>query len=126
MKSRINKTIKHFLRFFKIMGICFVLFWSLSLLKCEFLTYAYYEEFEFAYESNSMFDEIEYFKVLSCCESTASVYYVSKDMTRGDVLTFTKENGAWKEVAWKTIYSTTGSASDVIWPYWYHVGYGGL
>ena len=44
----------------------------------------------------------------------------------GDVVTYTKENGQWKFYRWDTIWAEEGSASEVIWPYWWHFVYGGL
>ena len=39
---------------------------------------------------------------------------------------FSANNGVWQEISWKTIWSTSGSASEVIYPYWWHFIYGGL
>ncbi len=58
-----------------------VAFWGISLIKCEILTHRYYDDFEQAHKQNTMLGEMEYFKVLSCDEDTAEVYYVSKGMT---------------------------------------------
>ncbi|MBQ4648858.1 MAG: hypothetical protein IJB76_06840 [Clostridia bacterium] len=96
--------------------IIFLIVWIASLLKCEFLTHKYYDEFEFAYQNNAMITDVEYFKVLNCDGNTAEVYYVSD--TCGDVLEFVNQNGVWVENGWRTIWSKSGSASDVVWPYW--------
>ena len=37
-----------------------------------------------------------------------------------------KKDGVWQEIAWETIWSTSGSASEVIYPYWWHFIYGGF
>lgn len=103
-----------------------ILFWISSLIKCEVLTYKYYSDFERAYTNNTMLGEMEYFKVLSCDGMTAEVYYVSQDKTDANVLTFTNESGTWIETSWNTIWSSSGSASDVIYPYWWHFIYGGF
>lgn len=100
--------------------------WIPSLIKCEILTQKYYDDFKQAYTQNTMLGEMEYFKVLSCDENTAEVYYVSKGMTGANVLTFQNNNGVWQEISWETIWSTSGSASEVIYPYWWHFIYGGL
>ena len=52
--------------------------WASALIKCEILTEKYYDDFKQAYTQNIMLGEMEYFKVLSCDENTAEVYYVSK------------------------------------------------
>lgn len=44
----------------------------------------------------------------------------------GNVLSFEKVDNNWKETNWDTIWSASGSASDVIWPYWWHFIYGGF
>ena len=103
-----------------------VSFWGISLIKCEMLTHKYYNNFEQAYKQNTMLGEMEYFRVLSCDENIAEVYYVSKGMTDANVLTFENRNGVWQEISWKTIWSTSGSASEVIYPYWWHFIYGGF
>ncbi len=107
--------------------IAFILIWLASLLKCEILTWIYHDDFEYAYTNNTMLGDMEYFKVLKCDGENAEVYYVGKDMTGGNVLTFEKQDGSWVETRWDTIWSGTGgSASDVIYPYWWHFIYGGL
>lgn len=100
--------------------------WSSSLIKCEILTKVYYDDFEYAYTDNTMLDEMEYFKVLDCDGETARVYYVSKDMDWANVLTFENTDGAWVETHWEVIWSTTGSASEVVYPYLWHFIYGGF
>ena len=103
-----------------------VVFWTSALIKCEILTHKYHDDFEQAYKQNTMLGEMEYFKVLGCDEDTAEVYYVSKGTTDANVLTFKNNNGVWQEISWKTIWSTSGSASEVIYPYWWHFIYGGF
>ena len=103
-----------------------IAFWGASLIKCEILTDRYYDDFKQAYKQNTMLGEMEYFKVLSCDENTAKVYYVSKDMMDANVLTFKKQDDTWQEISWETIWSATGSASEVIYPYCWHFIYGGL
>lgn len=99
---------------------------SIALIKCEILTNKYYADFEFAYRDNSMLGEMETFKVLHCDGQTAEVYYIEKGKTMAHVLSFEKVDGSWEEASWRCIWSTIGSASEVIWPYWWHFIYGGL
>lgn len=100
--------------------------WGSSLLKCEILTKVYYNDFEYAWTDNIMLDEMEYFKVLDCDGETARVYYVSEGMDWASVLTFEKNDGKWVETQWECIWSKTGSASGVIYPYLWHFIYGGF
>lgn len=106
--------------------IGFILIWGASLIKCEYLTYKYHDDFEYAYHDNAMLGKMEYFKVLQCSEDTAEVYYVSQYMSGGDVFSFHRQDDQWIVTDWNTIWSVTGSASEVIWPYWWHCMYGGL
>ena len=102
------------------------LIWISSLIKCEILTQKYHDDFKQAYAQNTMLGEMEYFKVLSCDGNTARVYYVGKDMSGADVLTFKYTDGVWQQILWECIWSTSGNASEVIYPYWWHFIYGGL
>lgn len=90
-----------------------------ALARCELLTRQYHDTFALAYKSNSMITDVADFKVLSCDGRTAEVYYISD--TQGDVLVFENRNGAWVEAEWRTVWSKSGSASDVVWPYVWHV-----
>ena len=103
-----------------------VAFWTSALIKCEILTHKYHDDFAQAYTQNTILGEMEYFKVLSCDGNVAEVYYVSRGMTDANVLTFKNNNGVWQEISWETIWSTSGSASEVIYPYWWHFIYGGF
>ena len=101
--------------------------WGASLLKCEILTFKYGGEFKIIYKENTMLGNIDYFKVLNYSDDVARVYYVSENKAGGDVLTFEKIDGKWfYNGQWQTIWSKTGSASNVVWPYWWHFIYGGL
>ena len=117
---------KRILKIVLIAIIILLLLWGFALVKCEILTHIYYDDFEQAYAQNTMIGEIEYFKVLKCNGNIAEVYYVGEGMSMGNVLTFENNNGIWSETSWNTIWSTSGSASDVIYPYWWHFIYGGL
>ena len=103
--------------------------WISALIKCETLTREHYDEFKDAYIENTMLGDMEYFKVLNYDEyNIAEVYYVSKDNTSANVLTFIYDydTSSWEEISWKTIWSESGSASGIIFPYWWHFIYGGF
>lgn len=121
-------TLKKYVKiiFLVILGLA-VIIQAAALVKCEILTRRYYSDFEYAYKNNTMLEDEEYdFKVLDCDGANARVYYVSKGKTGAHVLTFKKRNDDWVETKWETIWSTSGSASEVIWPYWWHFIYGGF
>lgn len=114
-------------RIFNCLIILFLAVWVISLCKCEILTYLHGHEFSEIYNENAMLGEIEYFRVLKYSSDFAEVYYVGKDHCGGDILTFVKENKKWKYSGWETVWSGSGgSASEVIWPYWWHFIYGGI
>lgn len=107
--------------------LCPIIIWLLSLIKCEVLTLLYGQEFESIYRENTMMGEIDYLKVLEYSDVEARVYYVSAHKSGGDILKFSKNEEQWCYDSWeKTVWSSTGSASDVIWPYWWHFLYGGI
>lgn len=104
-----------------------IIIWLSALLRCEILTFMHYKEFNTIYQENTMMGEIDYLKILEYSDSSARVYYVSKNRAAGDILLFIKENNKWLYSKWeKTVWSATGSASDIIWPYWWHFIYGGF
>lgn len=102
----------------------FLVVWGVSLLKCELLTHEYSDDFELAYQDNTMITDVKWFKVLNCDGNTAEVYYVSDAC--GNVLEFVNQNGSWVETRWRTVWSKSGSASDVVWPYWWQCFFTGL
>lgn len=74
-----------------------------------------------------MLGEIDYLKILDYSNRRARVYFVSKDHSMANIFNFIKENDEWIVEGWaSTIWSQSGSASEVIWPYWWHFIYGGL
>ena len=100
--------------------LCFLIVWGISLANCEILTHIHGNEFAETYKENTMLGDMAYWKVLDYSENHARVYYVSINHSNADVLTFVKENGLWKSDKWETVWSTTGSADNVIFPYWWH------
>ncbi len=104
-----------------------IVIWITSLIKCEIITKQHYDEFSQAYRQNTMINqaEIDFFKVLDCSENSAKVYYASRD-SFGCVLNFEKSGDEWLQSSWSTVWSSTGSASGAVFPYWWHFIYGGL
>jgi len=94
----------------------FLIVWGVSLVKCEVLTHRYNDAFASAHQENPMIGDVRYFKVLNCDGETAEVYYVTD--VCGHLLEFKNKSGKWTETAWRTIWSKSGSASDIVWPYW--------
>ena len=110
-----------------IISIIFLLLvspWLFSLATCEYATIKYGDEFKGLEAQTNMLTQSDYLKVLDVSETYAKVYYVSP--YSGNVLYFEKSSEAWRMVEWETVWSSTGSASGVVWPYWYHFIYGGF
>ena len=100
--------------------------WCTTLIRHDIQTLTHYDEFQYAYIDGTMLGDMEYFKVIYYDEESAQVYYVTEGMTSGNLLEFENNGDTWEQVYWGTIWSSTGSASDVIWPYWWHFIYGGI
>lgn len=110
------------MRFIKkfIIGIAFVFFlvWGCSYAKCEIYTYLYGEQFRDGYKQTNMIGGTPTPKVIKYSQLYAEVYYV--DEYGGDIIIFVKKEDKWDMIYWNTIWSSTGSASNVQWPYiWY-------
>lgn len=106
--------------------LCFLIIWGGCLIKCEILTFCHEEEFTQAYLQNPMLLDQEYAKVIRYGDESARVYYVSQQHQSADLLDFKKVEGQWMMDGWSTVWSRSGSASEVIWPYWWHVIYSGV
>ena len=105
-----------------IIGILFLLFvfWGESMVKCEIITFQHGDEF-FDFEEVSTASE---YKILTYTDEFARVYCVNFDKSNGSVHDFIKQGNVWIYNAWEDAgWSTSGSADDVIWPYWWHVVY---
>lgn len=96
--------------------LIFLLILFFPYLKAEVLTVRYGKEFAGLQKQTNMLSESKYYKVISYSYDSAEVFYVSDS---GNLLTFKKDsNGEWKYSKWKTIWSTSGSASEFMWPYY--------
>lgn len=95
---------------------CFALFWIGSFIRCEILTAQHAQEFSELYKLTNMINKIDYLKVMEYSEDNARVYYVTKN-SFGNMITFVKQDNHWDMVNWETIWSASGSADGVVWPY---------
>jgi hypothetical protein len=93
----------------------FLAYWSISIVKCEFLTSKHGKEFVGLELQTNLLDQAEILKVLHYSEITATVYY--KDIYGGNILEFRKENNVWILNRWITVWSKQGSADGFMWPY---------
>ncbi len=85
-------------------------------LKAEYLTARFGSQFYGLEQETKMLDPAKYYKVLSYSENFAKVYYIS-DYSR-DLILFEKEDGRWNRIEWRTVWSKTGSADELYWPYY--------
>ena len=84
-------------------------------IKVEILTLLHGQEFSGLEQQTKS----EYFKVFAYDrEHLAQVYYVEKNHSSGNLFTFIKEDEEWKLYQWDTIWSLSGSADDIIWPFY--------
>ncbi len=98
--------------------IGFLAVWLGSMLVVEIRTAHYGDQFQDGYLQTRMLPKPDKLYVLSYSESRAKVYYVSDG--GGNVLSFVKSRDAWHMFSWDTIWSSSGSASGYIWPYFHH------
>jgi len=100
-----------------------IVFWGASLAKCEILTFLYSKEFDEIYQENTMLGDIDFLKILDYSSKTARIYYISANKSMGNILKFSKNAGQWEYEEWETVWSTSGTADDTNWPYWWHFFY---
>ena len=103
-----------------ILAAC-VLFWCISMAKCEWLTHTHGSEFAEGYQQTHMINGIESLKVLNYTSDHAEVYYISTAWANANVVSFQNIDGIWTMDSWRTVWSNSGSADDTIWPYFWHV-----
>ncbi|HPF55963.1 MAG TPA: hypothetical protein PLV03_05430 [Clostridiales bacterium] len=96
--------------------IVFLDFWVGSIIKCEILTNQYGYEFNNVIKNYSMLEDTDYYKVIKYNEETAVVYCVRKG-EYGDTAYMVRQGRTWMIKSFHTVWSSTGSADDFIWPY---------
>ena len=94
--------------------ICFTTYWSLSILKCEYLTFMHKNEFNHIKEIN----ESSMVKIIEYNDNYARVYCINYNVHNGTICRLIKEDGLWVFDVWgRCIWSKYGSADGFIWPY---------
>ena len=115
---------KKFLKARYIILLIVFVFWGIPFLKCEFLTLMHAREFDFGQdiEDNTMLtSEPEWFRIMSYNDELAEIYYVDKDFSTGNILSFKKISGKWVFDGWTLRWTTLGgSADEFVWPYFWH------
>jgi hypothetical protein len=91
------------------------------------LTVLHGKEFYNRYIDTGFFDENseqESCKVLSYSKKLSKVYYVTPEKEQGLILYFTKnENNTWEMSSWDCIWSKSGTAAGIQWPYFWQNGF---
>ena len=106
-----KKTFKFLLLF---VLISFTTFWSLSILKCEYLTFTHGDEFKHIEEINSS----AMMKVLEYDDNYARLYCINYNVHNGTTCRLRKANGCWYFDGWGWgVWSKHGTADGYIWPY---------
>lgn len=104
------------------------LMWVVDLVRIEYLTLRHGNEFHDIIQAECNIDAGGYYKVLDykhlkygriyCVVKNDKIHYASEMIIL--------DNGDKDIVFNDTVWSTSGSASEVIWPYWWHFIYGGF
>jgi len=97
----------------------FLILWLGQLVYIEILTSRHGGEFEGLYTQTKMVVGMDSLKVMNYSNDTAKIYYFSSRRA-GITINFARQNGDWELESWNTVWSTTGSAGNFMWPYWYH------
>ena len=114
---------KKSLKIILVISLIIFVVWGIPMLKCEYLTARHGHEFDFKQEveENTMLSEAESFKILSYNDEFAEIYYIDKNFSTGNKLTFKKVLGKWKYDSWDTVWSAMGgNADENVWPYFWH------
>lgn len=106
----------------------FIILWVSCIVRCEILTLIYGDEIIDKYknkdEINYWIDGYDWAKIISYSEDSAVVYYINGNSVSkiGSIVQYVKNDELWlpKYDYVETLWSTSGNASDIVWPYWHH------
>ena len=103
---------------FKIISITLIAIifvsWIIPFVRNEILTAKHLHELEF--------EGIEYYgtlKVIKHNEKKAELYAVTNSRKAAIIITFKKIDGKYEYDHWDAVWSKTGSADDMLWPYFW-------
>lgn len=103
--------------------VLILMLWAVPFAKNEVLTARYGAEFEQELETG-LFppEELGLYKVIAYRQTTAKVYCVAEGNAWGALLHFARtEETGWQMESWETVWSKSGSAAGMLWPYfWYY------
>ena len=103
-----------------IIGICmfFLLVVVFPYIKVELLTFFHGDEFPNIVEDIAMIDGMEYIKVMEYNDDKAEVLCVSGEHAATVLCRYEKKEDVWSLDGWECIWSRSGSASELIWPFY--------
>lgn len=87
-------------------------------IKAELLTNKYGNQFKELYKQTNMISDIEYMKVLDYNNEYSKVCYITANHKSSVIIVFSKENETWILDNWTVIWSQSGSANGLIWPFY--------
>jgi len=103
---------------FKIISITLIAIifvsWIIPFARNEILTAKHLHELEF--EDKEYFEEL---KVVKYNKNTAKIYAVNNGRGAAILVTFKKIDGKYEYDHWDAVWSKTGSADDMLWPYFW-------
>lgn len=91
--------------------------WGVSFLKAEYLTCRHGDEFADLWTATNMLSGIDELRVLSYSRRKAKVYYVGAERSNGNIYWFVRDGDTWQFDRWDTVWSSSGSADGIMWPY---------
>ena len=114
--DKLKKTLLYLLVIILVLGFWH---WIVSLGYCEYLTRRYVYEFWEVSQEDTMLIAPSSIKVLQYSKTSAQIYYITEDSGSGNILHLSKSyiSNVWTVDSWETVWSTTGSADGVVWPY---------
>ena len=95
------------------------LLWLISLAVIWVNTARHGHEFTGLYTQTGMISGMQHLRVFRYSENTARVYYFTRNGL-GITLDFAMQNGEWELTREHAVWSASGSADDVIWPFVHH------
>lgn len=107
--------------------VCMVAVWGTDVIKCEMQTREHRSEFLEVYSEfeGTTLGNTECLKVMEYSRygDFAKVYYISKGKEAGTLVRLSKNDGEWEIESNDTLWSKSGNADRVLYPYWWHCFY---
>jgi len=107
--------------FMLVITAAFLLFWFVSIVRVEFLTFRHGDEFTLPDDIAWYVGALDSIKVLEYTERSARVYFYTRRGIGFDVhFVRSRNENEWLLETWRTAWSYTGTAGSYVWPYYHH------